>query len=421
MRKRNVHTAAAEECRSGSRRVAITGLGAISPIGVGIPEFMAGLRAGRNGAKKVSAFGTDGYKHIVACEVVDFDPAQWLVNLDPADLGRVSQFSAAAARMAFDDAGLTAAGVRGRHGLIAIGTTYGESRDFDHLVEQEVTQGPERMDPAIARRVNASRLSVTVAHELELTDVEVLTIPTACAAGNYAIGYGFDAIRSGEADFALSGGADALCRMSFAAFYRLGVMAPERCQPFDKDRRGILTGEGAGVLVLEDFASARARGARVYAEVLGYGLNCDADHPVAPNPDSVARCMELALRDAKIKSAEVDFISAHGTATKANDVAEARAIHQVFGDAPPRTVSMKSMLGHTFGAAGALGAIGCVLAITGGFIPPTINHVETDPECDLDCVPNEAIEADVRVVQNNALAFGGNNAILILGRSGGRR
>ena len=414
-------TTFAGQCRSAGRRVVVTGLGAISPIGVGTPEFMAGLRAGRNGAKTVSAFGTDGYEHAVACEVVNFDPAQWLVNLDPAELGRVSQFSAAAARMAFDDAGLGAAGLRGRRGLIAIGTTYGESRDFDHLVEQEVTRGPEWMDPAIARRVNAGRLSVTIAHELRLADVEAVTIPTACAAGNYAIGYGFDAIRSGEADFALCGGADALCRMSFAAFYRLGVMAPERCQPFDKDRRGMLTGEGAGVLMLEDSASARARGARVYAEVLGYGLNCDAAHPVAPNPNSVARCMKLALRDAKIKPDEVDFISAHGTATKANDIAEAAAIRQVFGDTPPRTVSMKSMLGHTFGAAGALGAIGCVLAITGGFIPPTINHVETDPECDLDCVPNEAIEADVRVVQNNALAFGGNNAILILGRSGEQR
>ncbi len=414
-------TTFAGQCRSAGRRVVVTGLGAISPIGVGTPEFMAGLRAGRNGAKTVSAFGTDGYEHAVACEVVNFDPAQWLVNLDPAELGRVSQFSAAAARMAFDDAGLGAAGLRGRRGLIAIGTTYGESGDFDHLVEQEVTRGPEWMDPAIARRVNAGRLSVTIAHELRLADVEAVTIPTACAAGNYAIGYGFDAIRSGEADFALCGGADALCRMSFAAFYRLGVMAPERCQPFDKDRRGMLTGEGAGVLMLEDSASARARGARVYAEVLGYGLNCDADHPVAPNPNSVARCMKLALRDAKIKPDEVDFISAHGTATKANDIAEAAAIRQVFGDTPPRTVSMKSMLGHTFGAAGALGAIGCVLAITGGFIPPTINHVETDPECDLDCVPNEAIEADVRVVQNNALAFGGNNAILILGRSGEQR
>jgi len=413
--------AGAEEGRPAGRRVVMRGLGAISPIGVGSEAFLAGLRAGRSGAKPVSAFGTDGYEHVVACEVVNFDPARWLVNLDPAELGRASQFSAAAARMAFDDAGLTAAGLRGRHGLIAIGTTYGESRDFDHLVEQEVTQGPHRMDPAITRRVNASRLSVTIAHELGLTDVEAVTIPTACAAGNYAIGYGFDAIRSGEADFALGGGADALCRMSFAAFYRLGAMAPERCQPFDKDRRGTLTGEGAGVLVLEDSESARARGARVYAEVLGYGLNCDADHPVAPNPNSVARCMELALRDAKIKPDEVDFISAHGTATKANDVAEASAIRQVFGDAPPRTVSMKSMLGHTFGAAGALGAIGCVLAMTGGFIPPTINHVETDPECDLDCVPNEAIEADVRVVQNNALAFGGNNAILILGHPGEQR
>jgi 3-oxoacyl-[acyl-carrier-protein] synthase II len=401
------------------RRVVITGLGAITPIGVGAEEFAAGLRAGRSGAQPISAFDTGGFEHTIGCEVVGFDPASWLVTLDPAELGRVSRFSASAARMAVADAGLTDADLRGRHGLIAIGTTYGESGDIDRLVGQEVADGGT--DPAIARRVNASRLSVTVAHELGLADVEAVTIPTACAAGNYAVGYGFDAIRDGTAEFALCGGADAMCRMSFAAFYRLGAMAPERCQPFDKNRRGMLTGEGGGVLVLEELAAARARGARIHAEVLGYGLNCDAGHQVAPDSDSVARCMELALRDGGVKPGDIDFISAHGTATKVNDVAEARAIRRVFGDDLPRTVSIKSMIGHTFGAAGALGTIGCTLAITGGFIPPTINHVETDPECALDCVPNTAVPADLRIVQNNALAFGGNNAVVVLGRVEERR
>ncbi|MFD1048529.1 beta-ketoacyl-[acyl-carrier-protein] synthase family protein, partial [Kibdelosporangium lantanae] len=167
---------------------------------------------------------------------------------------------------------------------------------------------------------------------------------------------------------------------------------------------------------LESLESALARGARIYAEVLGYGLNCDAYHQVAPNQDSVARCMELAQENAGVKPHEIDLISAHGTGTKANDVTETRAIRSVFGDNTPRTVSLKSMLGHTMGAASALAAIACSLAITHGFIPPTINHRETDPECEIDCVPNEAVEADLRIVQNNGLAFGGNNSVVILGK-----
>ncbi len=207
-----------------------------------------------------------------------------------------------------------------------------------------------------------------------------------------------------------------MCRKTFTGFYRLGTIAPEVCRPFDVNRQGILTGEGAGVLLLESLESALARNARIYAEVLGYGLNCDAYHPVAPNQDSVAQCMQLALDGAGVKPEDVDFVSAHGTGTKANDVTEARAIRQVFGDDTPRTVSIKSMLGHSMGAASALSSIACALAITEGFIPPTINHVETDPECNVDCVPNEAIEADLRVVQNNGLAFGGNNSVVIFGK-----
>ncbi|OEU87017.1 3-oxoacyl-ACP synthase [Streptomyces abyssalis] len=405
---------------SPARRVVITGLGAVSSIGTGREAFLSALRSGRTAAKPITAFDTTGYEHAIGCAVADFEPEQWMRNLAPETLGRASQFSVSAARMAVADAGLTDGELREQPCLVSIGTTDGESHDLDHLVESEVRHGPGAMDAGIARRVPAGRLSAAIAHELGLEQVEAVTLPTACAAGNYAIGYGYDAIRSGDTEYALCGGADALCRKTFTGFYRLGTIAPERCQPFDKNRQGILTGEGAGVLLLESLESAVARGARIYAEVLGYGLNCDAHHPVAPNQDSVARCMQLALDDAEVKSSEVDFISAHGTGTKANDVTEAAAIRQVFGDRPPRTVSIKSMIGHTMGAASALASIACALAITEGFIPPTINHVETDPECALDCVPNEAIEADLRVVQNNGLAFGGNNAVVIFGRHEGR-
>ncbi|MFI9152085.1 beta-ketoacyl-[acyl-carrier-protein] synthase family protein [Streptomyces sp. NPDC053367] len=399
-----------------ANRVVITGLGAVSSIGQGADEFLAGLRSGRSAAKPITAFDTTGFEHANGCEIADFEPTDWIRNFDVDELGRASQFSVAASRMAVADAALEEADLRAHRCLISIGTTDGESRDLDQLVETEVRSGPERMDPTVAARIPAGRLSAAVAREFGLTRVEAVTLPTACAAGNYAIGYGYDAIRTGEVEFALCGGADALCRKTFTGFYRLGTIAPERCQPFDIDRKGILTGEGAGVLLLESLESALARGAHIYAEVLGYGLNCDAYHPVAPNQDSVARCMQRALDNAGVKPAEVDFISAHGTGTKANDVTEAGAIRQVFGEQTPRTISIKSMIGHSMGAASALASIACALAIQEGFIPPTINHVTTDPECNVDCVPNEAIDADLRVVQNNGLAFGGNNSVVIFGK-----
>jgi 3-oxoacyl-[acyl-carrier-protein] synthase II len=220
----------------------------------------------------------------------------------------------------------------------------------------------------------------------------------------------------GDADIALCGGADAMCRKSFTAFYRLGTIAPDFCRPFDVDRQGILTGEGAGVVMMETLESALARGARIYAEVLGYGLSCDAHHPVSPEQSSIERCMRSALDDAGVAPEEVDLISAHGTGTRMNDVTESRAIRGVYEGRPPQTISLKSMLGHTMGAASALAAVACSLAITHGFIPPTINHRTTDPECEIDCVPNTSVEADLRVVQNNGLAFAGNNAVVVLGK-----
>lgn len=399
------------------RRVVVTGLGAVSAIGIGPDAYGAGLRAGRDAAKPVSSPMLKDFGHANACEIGEFDPAEWIETLDPGELGRAAHFALAAARMAVADAELPVDALRGRPSVVVVGTAYGEaSTDFDRLVEQEVAYGPAGMDAGLARRMNAGRLATTVAHELGLHDVEAVAVPTACAAGNYAIGYGLDAIRAGDADLAVCGGADALCRKTMAGFTRLGAMAPDRCRPFDRNRQGMLAGEGSGMLLLEELEHARARGARIHAEVLGYGLSCDAEHPVAPDGDGVARCMRRALDDAGVQPGEVDLISAHGTATHANDVTEARAIHAVFGDRPPRTVGLKSMIGHTLGAAAALSAVGCLLAINSGFVPPTINHIETDPDCALDCVPNTAVEAELRVVQNNALAFGGNNAVVLFGR-----
>ncbi|WP_018347478.1 beta-ketoacyl-[acyl-carrier-protein] synthase family protein [Longispora albida] len=401
-------------------RVVLTGFGVLSSIGQGVAEFADGLRLGRSGSGPITAFDTAGFERTNGCEVAGFEAARWIQHVPAEQLGRAAQFSVAAARMAIQDAGLTEDALREPLGLISIGTTDGESADLEFLVEQDVRGGPWAMDRVRAARVSAGRLSLEVAQELGLSRVEVPTIGTACAAGNYAVGYGFDAVRSGEVSYAICGGADAMSRKTFLGFYRLGTISPDVPRPFDVGREGILTGEGAGAMVMETLESALNRGARIYAEVLGYALNCDAHHPVAPDEASIARCIQLALKDANVKPSEVDLISAHGTGTKANDVTEVRAIRSVFGADTPRTVSLKSMLGHTMGAASALATIASALAITHGFIPPTINHRETDPECPIDCVPNIAVPADLRIVQNNGLAFGGNNAILVLGRYEGK-
>jgi 3-oxoacyl-[acyl-carrier-protein] synthase II len=399
-----------------ARRVVITGLGAVTSIGIGAKAFLEALRTGRQGAAPISAFDTAGYPNAIGCEVPGFVPEEWITTHDVQELGRATQFAVAAARMALADAGLTNSQLRDRPGLIAVGTTDGESRDLDRMTQTWVDSGPAAMDPVVARRISASRLSAAVARELMLTDVEAVTIPTACAAGNYAIGYGTDAVRNGDVDFALVGGSDALCRKTFSGFYRVGTIARQRCRPFDADRDGILTGEGGGMLLLEDLDSALAHSAQIHAEVLGYGINCDGKHPVAPDLDSFGRCIQLAHADAGVEPDEIDFISAHGTGTKANDVTEAGAIRQVFGHRTPPITSIKSMIGHTMGAASALAAIACALSIAHGFIPPTTNHCHTDPECGLDVVANQARTAHLHIVQNNGLAFGGNNAVLILSR-----
>src|SRR5579859_7878053 len=275
----------------GRRRVAVTGLGIISSIGTGVPEFTEGLRAGRSGARPITAFDTRGFAYTNACDVPGFVPERWISRLDPRELGRATQLSIASTVLALRDAQLTAAAIRDQRTLIAVGTTYGESGELDRIVARQAASGSGAVDAAAAARSASGRLSADIARELELTQAEAVTIPTACAAGNYAIGYGFDAVAGGEADVALCGGADALLRMTFVTFYRLGTLAPRICQPFDRNRKGTLTGEGGAMLVLEELDAAIARGAHVYAEVLGYGLACDAHHPVAPDLHGIARCI----------------------------------------------------------------------------------------------------------------------------------
>lgn len=397
------------------RRVVITGLGAVTSVGLGAEAFRDALLRGASGISKITGFDTAGFPCDRAGEVRDFDPARWGRRLDPNRLGRSSQFSIAAARMALEDAAVGAESLPRERCGVSLGTTEGESRSEFKLVEQWVRYGPEDLSPDIIRQTPADRIANSVAREFDLHG-ESVTLSTACAAGNYAIGHAYDLIRLGEADAMLCGGVDSLSRSALAGFYRVGAIASDVCRPFDLNRQGILTGEGAGVLFLESLDGARGRGARVYAEVLGYGLNCDANHMTAPEARSIAACMRLAHQNAGIEAKDVDYICAHGTGTKLNDAIEAAAIREVFGDSPPPTSAIKSMIGHTMGAASALAGVACTLALYHGFMPPTINIETPDPECGLDCVANEARRAALQVVQNDGFAFGGNNSILILGR-----
>jgi 3-oxoacyl-[acyl-carrier-protein] synthase II len=396
-------------------RVAVTGLGPVSSIGVGASAFADALRAGRSGISRITSFDPSGFPHQNAGEVRDFRPTDHLRRLDPARWGRSSQFAASAARLAIEDGKLDLDRVDPARVHAVIGTTSGESAVMEALTAQIVAGGFAAQDPRLLAQLPANRLANAVSEELGLTG-ESLTIATACSASNYAIGYAYDLLVTGEADAVLAGGADSVCRWAHAGFFRLGALTGTACAPFDRDRSGILTGEGGAVLLLETFAHAAERGARVYAELLGYGLNCDANHPVAPDASSIAECMRIAHRNAGVKPQDVDYICAHGTGTPANDLVESTAILEVFGDRPPPVSSIKSMIGHTMGAASGFGAIAGVLAIDRGFLPPTINWLNPDPEMlGIDPVPNVARPADVRVVQNDGFAFGGNNAIVMLG------
>lgn len=297
-----------------------------------------------------------------------------------------------------------------------MGTTGGESQVLERLTGESLSAGYDGLDAGLVRQVSSARLSQAVNRELRLTG-DAVTLSTACSASNYALGYAFDLIRTGEMDYMIAGGADSVHRWSHAGFYRLGALTEKACSPFDKNRSGILTGEGGAAMFLESLESAQARGARIHAEVLGYGLNCDASHMVAPDRRSIAECMRLAHRNAGITAEDVDYICAHGTGTPTNDYVEANAVVDVFGKNPPPISSIKSMLGHAMGAASGLGAIASVLGIAGSFLPPTINFDTPDPDMPaIDPVPNHARTADVRIAQVNGFAFGGNNAIVILGR-----
>ncbi|KZM69067.1 beta-ketoacyl-[acyl-carrier-protein] synthase family protein [Nocardia terpenica] len=397
-------------------RVVVTGLGAISAFGPGAAPLLAGIREGRSGIGRAEQFDVTGFDHELAGEVRDFAPERHLRRLAPRDWGRTALFAATAARLAATDAGFDTDTLPFARAVSCFGTTNGESQLMERIAGAMAELGADAVRPELAGRADGGSVATAAAAELGI-EGQALTVGTACAAANYAIGYAYDLIRGGQADVAVCGGADASNRAIHAGFHRLGALAKDVPRPFDTHRDGIVTAEGGVALLLERLDSARARGARIYAEVLGYGMRCDARHMTNPDTDSIAECIRIAQRHAGVRPAEVDYISAHGTGTRANDIAEVSAVRSVFGDHVPPISSIKSMLGHTMGAAAGFGALVCCAAIRDGFLPPTATLTDPDPELGpgLDHVPGRARAARVRVAQNHGFAFGGNNAITIFG------
>jgi 3-oxoacyl-[acyl-carrier-protein] synthase II len=404
--------------------VVVTGLGAVTPIGNDAPSTWRAAVAGESGIDFIRAFDANGFAVKVAAEVKDFDPSGVASPKEVRKLDRYVLLSLAAGVEAVEDAGLRDFDPA-RVGIVfgsAIGGFLGIMEQHDVLLER----GHERVSPNFLPNVLVDSASGQLAISLGIRGPNY-AIVSACATGSHAVGEAAELIKRGDVDAVLAGGAEAcmhpLILAGFSAMRGLAVedeYPPRASRPFDATRAGFVMGEGACVLLLEDFERARARGAEIYAEVLGYGASNDAHHMAQPDPESVGvvEMMRSALDRAGVPPDRVDYINAHGTSTPLGDAAETRAIKDVFGDHAYRLAvsSTKSVMGHCFGAAGAIEAMMCVLAVRDGLLPPTINYEHPDPECDLDYVPNEARKADVRVALSNAMGLGGHNGCVLVAR-----
>jgi beta-ketoacyl-acyl-carrier-protein synthase II len=407
------------------RRAVITGLGAVTPVGNTARATWDAAVAGRSGIDFIHAFDPSGLPVRVAAEVKDFDPGDVASPKEQRKLERNVLFALAAGSEAVRDAGLDDAYAPERTGVVfgsAVGGYIGLLAQADVLRER----GPERVSPNFLPNVLVDSASGQLAISLGVRGTNYAPV-SACATGSDALGQAAEIVKRGDADAVLAGGAEAcihpLIVAGFAAMRGLAVEEkdpPRASRPFDATRAGFVMGEGACVLVVEELESARARGARVYAEVLGYGNSNDAHHMAQPDPDAagVAAMMQRALDGAGVARERVGYLNAHGTSTPLGDAAETRAIRQVFGPHADRLAvsSTKSVMGHCFGAAGAIEAMMCVLAVFEGVLPPTINYRTPDPACDLDYVPNQARNAEVDVALSNAMGLGGHNACVVVGR-----
>jgi 3-oxoacyl-[acyl-carrier-protein] synthase II len=398
-----------------SRKVVVTGLGVISSIGIGKDNFWKNLIKGESGISKVTLFDTSRFKRHYAGEIKNFNPTEFIPQDIVKFLGRASQFAIAATKLALEDAGISLVDLKNKKIAVVTGTTMAEANVLDFSCEMFLKEEWDEITAKLLLNAFSPSIARNIGYFFQTKGFNLL-IPNACAAGNYVLGYGFDLVKKGEIDLAIVGGSDALSRIAFQGFQKLYAMAPRVCTPFDKNRKGMLLGEGAGILILEPFDKALERKASIYAEVLGYGLSCDAYHMTIPKREGIKKAMEKALKNAGASIGDIDYISAHGTGTVQNDKEEAGAIKELFGEKHKKipTSSIKSMLGHCMGAASAIEAAACCLAIKNGVIPPTINYQTPDPECDIDCVPNKAKKNIVNIVLNNSFAFGGNNCCLVL-------
>ncbi len=403
----------------GVPRVFITGVGVVSSIGLGKDEFFRSLETGRSGISPVESFDASGLGRQYGGEVKQFRAKDHLTQAELRRTGRCSAMTLAAARMAISDAKIGAPQLKGGRTAVVLGTTMGEASIIADLDHRWIHRGPQAVKRALLPKYGSTLLPIHVARAIGAQGM-VLTLPAACAAGNYAIGFAADLIRSGRADVVISGAAEIVQELQYSGFVRLAAMAQNRCQPFDLNRQGLILGEGAGVLVLESEAHAVRRGAQALAEVGGYGLTCDAYHITRPHPEAAGsiEAMRQAIARSGLTPNDVDFVNAHGTGTRANDIAEAKVMNDVFGNRRVPISSVKSMIGHCMGAASALEAIACIMTLETGIYPPTIGYETPDPECDVELVANVAREGRHNVVLNNSLAFGGYNAVTCFAKPG---
>lgn len=392
------------------RRVVVTGLGTVNALATDVPGTFAAMTEGRCGIGPLTFRDADRLTIGIGAEVRDWSPATYFDASRLPLYDRVTQYALVAGAEAMAMAGL-APGLGTRGGVI-LGTAAGGISTWEDSYRAVFAEGKSRVSPLVVPRLmhNAPASHLSILHGLQ---GPVLSVSSACASANHAMGLALQQIRLGVTDVMLTGGTEAmLCFGGIKAWEGLRVLAPDACRPFSLGRKGMVIGDGAGVLVFEAEDHAKARGARILAEVAGFGMTADAQDIVAPDPEGAVRAMRAALTDAGMDAADIGYVNAHGTGTLANDRSETTAIHAVFGAVPPPVSSTKAMHGHAMGAAGALEAIACLLALTKGVLPPTIGFQAADPDCALDVVANHSRKAAVQGAMSNAFAFGGLNAVL---------
>ncbi|MBM7623826.1 beta-ketoacyl-ACP synthase II [Sporohalobacter salinus] len=406
-----------------SNRVVVTGMGVISPVGIGLKDFWSALVAGESGIDKVTNFDVTEIDSKIGGEVKDFNVKDYMSRKDAKRMDKFAQYAVAAAKLAVEDSDLEINDSNAEDVGVLVGSGIGGMETFENQTKRLIERGPGRISPFFIPKMISNMAAGQVSIQLGAKGPNATTV-SACASATHAIGDALDIIRRGDADVMVTGGSEAaITELSYAGFCSMKALStrndePEKAsRPFDDERDGFVMGEGSGILILESLESALERGAKIYGEVIGYGMSGDAYHVTAPDPegDGAARSMQMAIDNSGLDIEEIDYINAHGTSTPPNDKLETKAIKNVFGDLAYDLAvsSTKSMTGHLLGAAGGIEAIASLMAIDNGVIPPTINYEHEDPECDLNYVPNKAKELDVNVALSNSLGFGGHNATLI--------